>query len=219
MGAGKCHSVGPRVPHFHPPLSPRPRLDLGGGLEGAGGGYSGLATGFQGRGWQREWGHAGRNALTAHPRAWVPSLVADSLYTLQRITSAGDEKMAKRTKRPTTRAKQNRGKATRGIKTAARKTKRITARKPSKKRIGRAKPKAVAKKVGRAKPKAAAKKAAARKPRPQAEQQPAVATETVIVDVVEEPVPGVMVVSEFEATRELDSEEEQSEIPERKADQ
>jgi hypothetical protein len=137
----------------------------------------------------------------------VPSLVADSLYTQQRITSAGDEKMAKRTKRPTTRAKQNRGKATRGIKTAARKTKRITARKPSKKRIGRAKPKA------------AAKKAAARKPRPQSEQQPAVATETVIVDVVEEPVPGVMVVSEFEATRELDSEEEQSEIPERKEDQ
>jgi hypothetical protein len=124
--------------------------------------------------------------------------------------------MAKRTKRPTTRAKQNRGKATRA---AARKTKRITARKPSKKRIGRAKPKAVAKKVGRAKPKAAAKKAAARKPRLQPEQQPAVATETVIVDVVEEPVPGVMVVSEFEATRELDSEEEQSEIPERKEDQ
>jgi hypothetical protein len=116
--------------------------------------------------------------------------------------------MAKRTKRLPMRGKQRRGKASRGIKSAARKVKRITAQKRSKRRVARAKPTAAVKKVGGGKRKTAAKKSAARKPKPQAEQQAGGGTETVIVDVVEEPIPGVMVVSEFEATRELDFDEE-----------
>lgn len=104
----------------------------------------------------------------------------------------GDGYMAKRTKRVTTRGKQKRGKATKRTQSRTKKTKRIAAQKTPKRG------------VGKAKPKTAAKKAAARKPKPKPEQR----AETVIVDVVEEPVPGVMVVSEFEATRVLDSEEE-----------
>ena len=102
--------------------------------------------------------------------------------------------MAKRTRRATTRGKQKRGKATKRTRSAAKKTKRLAAKKMPKRRVGKNKPRVTAKKT-------------AKEPKPQPEQQVA-STETVIVDVVEEPVPGVMVVSEFEATRVLDSEKE-----------
>jgi hypothetical protein len=138
--------------------------------------------------------------------------IFESWYSLT-IQQRRGEHMAKRRKRLPMRGKQRRGKAPRGTKSAARKVKRIkvkriTAQKRSKRRVARVKPKAAVKKVGGGKQKTAVKKFAARKPKPQAEQQAGGGTETVIVDVVEEPIPGVMVVSEFEATRELDSDEE-----------
>jgi hypothetical protein len=104
--------------------------------------------------------------------------------------------MAKTTKGTTARGKQRRGRATKRTQSATKKTKRVAAKKMPGRR------------VGKAKPRIATKKTTPKKPQPQPAQQGA-STETVIVDVIEEPVPGVMVVSEFEATRVQDSEEEE----------
>jgi hypothetical protein len=50
--------------------------------------------------------------------------------------------------------------------------------------------------------------AAARKPRPQLQQPRGASAETLIVDVVEQPLPGVTVVTEFETTRVSDTDDE-----------
>ena len=73
--------------------------------------------------------------------------------------------------------------------------KRVAARTAPKKRVTKTKAK-----------RAVTKKAPIKAPGPP--QQGDVAAETVIVDVIEEPVPGVTVVTEFEATRVQGSEEE-----------
>jgi hypothetical protein len=97
--------------------------------------------------------------------------------------------MAQRKKRPTVR---------KGKSTARRK-----ARKPSKSAQGRSAKRTVAraiprKRLAKAKLKRGAKKARRRVKVVKAPSTPAV--ETVVVDVVEEPVPGLTVVTEFEAT-------------------
>jgi fructose-1,6-bisphosphatase/inositol monophosphatase family enzyme len=74
--------------------------------------------------------------------------------------------------------------------------KRVAAKTTLKKRVTKAKAK-----------RAVTKKAATKRPGPPPPQGDA-AAETVIVDVIEEPVPGVTVVTEFEATRVQGSEEE-----------
>jgi fructose-1,6-bisphosphatase/inositol monophosphatase family enzyme len=74
--------------------------------------------------------------------------------------------------------------------------KRVAAKTTPKERVTKAKAK-----------RAVTKKAATKTPGPPPPQGDA-AAETVIVDVIEEPVPGVTVVTEFEATRVQGSEEE-----------
>ncbi len=98
--------------------------------------------------------------------------------------------MAKRKKRATARRGRStaRRKAPARAKSARGKaTKRTVARPTPKKRRVKAKPKA-----------AGAKKRARKTMRPMKPKAPT--AETVIVDVIEEPVPGVVTVTEFEAT-------------------
>lgn len=99
--------------------------------------------------------------------------------------------MAQRKKRATVRRGKSaaRGKARKASKSARGKAAKRTAAKPMpRKRLAKARPK-----------RTVAKKLARKKVRPMTPPgSPAV--ETVIVDVIEEPVPGVMVVTEFEAT-------------------
>ncbi len=111
-------------------------------------------------------------------------------YTFLRCSTTEGSAMAQRRKRAAARkGKQKRGK------TPKKKTaKRLAVKTMPKKQAGKAKPRT-------------AKKAAARKPRPQ-KQQGEVPAETVVVDTVEEAIPGVVVVTEVEATRAPDSEEE-----------
>ncbi len=73
---------------------------------------------------------------------------------------------------------------------------RAKARKVSKSALG----KAVKPVVARAKPQHAAKKKAVRK-KEQRMKPPGPAVETVVVDVIEEPAPGVITVTEFEETQ------------------
>jgi hypothetical protein len=115
----------------------------------------------------------------------------------------GDGYMAKRTKRATTRqGRPKRGKATKRTQSATKKKKRVAAKT---KRVSAQKP-STKKQVGKGKPRqTAAKKSVARKPKPKPQHQGGL-PETVIVDVIEEPMPGVMVVTEFEATRLPDTE-------------
>ncbi len=95
--------------------------------------------------------------------------------------------MAKRTKRTTTRK----------LKAAGRTQKR---RKPAKRQAGKPLVKAKAKRqITKGKKRAVAKRSASR--RPTTPTQPNnLETETTSVDVIEEPVPGVMVVTELEET-------------------
>ncbi len=102
--------------------------------------------------------------------------------------------MAQRKKRGAARkATLKRGRAPKRART--RMVKRVAAKTTPKKRVTKAKAK-----------RAVTKKAATRatEPPPQGDA----AAEKVIVDVIEEPVPGVTVVTEFEATRVQGSEEE-----------
>jgi hypothetical protein len=102
--------------------------------------------------------------------------------------------MAQRKKRPTVRKGKSttRRKARKSLKSArGRPAKRIVARAAPRKRLAKAKLKRGAKK--------ARKRVRAVKP----PSTPAV--ETVVVDVIEEPVPGVTVVTEFEATEVRDA--------------
>jgi hypothetical protein len=78
--------------------------------------------------------------------------------------------------------------------------------KPQSKRRGRlrrsswaARSRKASKSVRRAKPKRSVKKAARKKQRPM--KSPSREVETVVVDVIEEPVPGVITVTEFEETQ------------------
>jgi len=100
--------------------------------------------------------------------------------------------MAKRKQRRLTRKKtaSKRGKARTRAKSAPRKTaKRVTTKTKAKKQATKARAK-----------RAAPKKAAPRPPGPP--RKPAEAPdETVIFDIIEEPVPGVVVVTEFETVR------------------
>ena len=99
--------------------------------------------------------------------------------------------MAQRKKRAMARKGRTvkRGKAPKRAKSAQTKTaKRLVARTRPKKQVTKVKPKRVA-----------AKKAAPSKAMPP--KQPGIPqAETVIIDMIEEPVPGVLVVTEFEAT-------------------
>jgi hypothetical protein len=96
--------------------------------------------------------------------------------------------MAKRTKRTTT---------TRKLKSAGRAQKRG---KPAKRQAGKRLVKAKAKRqITKGKKRAVAKRLASRRPTTPA-QPNNLETETTIVDVLEEPVPGVMVVTELEET-------------------
>ncbi len=99
--------------------------------------------------------------------------------------------MAKRKKRAAVRRAKSpkRGKSSKRAKSAPKKAAKQRAAKASPKRPTKAKSK-----------RSAAKKAAPRKAgAPERASQ--IVSETVIVDVIEEPVPGVVVVTEFEATR------------------
>jgi hypothetical protein len=114
--------------------------------------------------------------------------------------------MAKRSKRNTARrGTTTRRKMARPRRSVSKKTMRATAKKRTK---------TVSKATAR---RPVPRKRAARQPRQAMQEAGSVPelkpkgdrpTETVIVDVVEEPAPGVVVVSEFEATRVVDSEEE-----------
>ncbi len=97
--------------------------------------------------------------------------------------------MAQRRKRAAAR----KGKQKRGHTPKKKTAKRLAVKTMPKKRASKAKPRT-------------AKKAAARKPRPRKQQGEAPA-EKVVVGAVEEPIPGVVVVTEVEATRAPDSEE------------
>jgi fructose-1,6-bisphosphatase/inositol monophosphatase family enzyme len=104
--------------------------------------------------------------------------------------------MAQRKKRGAARkATLKRGKAPKRA-ARTRMAKRIAAKTAPKKRVTKTKAK-----------RAVTKKAPIKAPGPPPQQSDA-AAETVIVDVIEEPVPGVTVVTEFEATRVQGSEEE-----------
>ena len=102
--------------------------------------------------------------------------------------------MAKRTKRATARKVKAGSKAPKKSKTAKKQAaSRLVKAKP-KRQKAKVKPKA------KAKPKrSVAKKPASRRPRRTTPPSP-LQTETTIVDVVEEPVPGVVVVTEFVET-------------------
>ncbi len=103
--------------------------------------------------------------------------------------------MAQRKKRGAARkATLKRGRAPKRART--RMVKRVAAKTTPKKRVTKTKAK-----------RAATKKAPIKAPGPPPPQGDA-AAEKVIVDVIEEPVPGVTVVTEFEATRVQGSEEE-----------
>jgi hypothetical protein len=97
--------------------------------------------------------------------------------------------VAKRKKRTKVRAKKR---PTRGRRAAV----RAKARKVSKSARG----KAVKPMVAGAKPQRAARKKAVRK-KDQRMKPPGPAVETVVVDVIEEPAPGVITVTEFEETQ------------------
>ena len=104
--------------------------------------------------------------------------------------------MAQRKKRGAARkATLKRGKAPKRA-ARTRVAKRVAAKTAPKKRMTKTKAK-----------RAVTKKAPIKAPGPP-QQQGDVAAETVIVDVIEEPVPGVTVVTEFEATRVQGSQEE-----------
>ena len=97
--------------------------------------------------------------------------------------------MAQRKKRPTVR----KGKST--ARRKARKPSKSARGRPAKRTVARAIPR---KRLAKAKLKRGAKKARKRVRAVKPPSTPAV--ETVVVDVIEEPVPGVTVVTEFEAT-------------------
>ena len=104
--------------------------------------------------------------------------------------------MAQRKKRGAARkATLKRGRAPKRP-TRTKTAKRVAAKTTPKKRVTKAKAK-----------RAVTKKAPTKAPGPPPQQGDA-AAETVIVDVVEKPVPGVTVITEFEATRVQGSEEE-----------
>ena len=96
--------------------------------------------------------------------------------------------MAKRTKRTTGRKVKARRKVPKRAKTAKRQ---------AAKRLVKAKPK---RPITKAKPKRSVAKKSASRPPMTPTQPSALQTETTIVDVIEEPVPGVVVVTEFEET-------------------
>lgn len=97
--------------------------------------------------------------------------------------------MAKRTKRTTARKAKTRGKR----QTRAKNTKRKAA-----KQLGKARPK---RQMAKAKAKRSVAKRSASK-QPMTPTQPsALQSATTIIDVIEEPAPGVIVVTEFEETR------------------
>ena len=100
--------------------------------------------------------------------------------------------MAKRKNRATTR---------RGRSAARGKTK-FARGKATKRTVAKRKPK---RHLVKTKPKSAGAKKAARKKIRRMESQSTPIAETVIVDVIEEPVPGVITVTEFEATEVRDS--------------
>ena len=105
--------------------------------------------------------------------------------------------MAQRKKRGAARkATLKRGRAPKKRAARTRMAKRVAAKTAPKKRVTKTKAK-----------RAVTKKAPIKAPGPP-QQQGDVAAETVIVDVIEEPVPGVTVVTELEATRVQGSEEE-----------
>ena len=111
----------------------------------------------------------------------VQSEFADDVFGRGRV-------MAKRTKRTTARKVKAHRKRPKRAKTAKRQAVKRLVKAKRKRQKSKAKPK-----------RSVAKKSASRRPMTPTQPSP-LQTETTIVDVIEEPVPGVVVVTEFEET-------------------